>query len=389
MYPSLYYFFKDLFGLDLPFLDIVKTYGFFLALSFFVASIWLFYYFKKLEDQEIFLPEHQTLETGGPIDFKEVLYNTIFGFLVGYKIGLLANSFELNMDMAEIIFSLQGSLIGGLIGALLLGGLAYYAAAKSASPAIQSIETKIYPHHRITEMIMIAAFFGVLGSKIFASVEDWDNFVKDPMGSLLSFQGLTFYGGFIFAAIALIFYCRKHKMPFLHFLDATAPALIIAYGVGRLGCHFSGDGDWGIVNSLPKPSWLPQILWAYNYPNNVAMEGQAIPGCVGIYCKELVPPVFPTSIYEFIMCVLIFIGLFLINKKLRIPGLLFGIYLILNGLERYFIETIRVNPDYTVGGSQYSQAQIIAILLVLLGIALSTYLLLTKPLWSTGKPAVK
>ena len=50
--------------------------------------------------------------------------------------------------------------------------------------------------------------------------------------------------------------------------------MMLAYGVGRLGCHFSGDGDWGDPNRFEKPlSILPDWLWAYRYPNNVINEG--------------------------------------------------------------------------------------------------------------------
>ena len=57
-------------------------------------------------------------------------------------------------------------------------------------------------------------------------------------------------------------------------LDIGGPGMMLAYSVGRIGCHMSGDGDWGIININPKPfSWLPDWLWAYTYPNNVAIEG--------------------------------------------------------------------------------------------------------------------
>ena len=69
-------------------------------------------------------------------------------------------------------------------------------------------------------------------------------------------------------------------MPFLRLADATAPGLLLAYGIGRIGCHVSGDGDWGIPNTLPKPGWLswaPDWIWAYAYPNNVNRVGIRIP----------------------------------------------------------------------------------------------------------------
>ena len=135
-----------------------------------------------------------------------------------------------------------------------------------------------------------------------------------------------------------------------------------------MGCQFSGDGDWVIVNELPQPSWwiFPDWLWAYQYPSNVLNEGVLIESCdpekwnallsqpmsveercreaCGIrYCHQLEAPVYPTPVYETLMS--FFIGglLWSIRKKLTIPGLLFFTYVALNGLERLLIERIRVN----------------------------------------------
>ena len=49
---------------------------------------------------------------------------------------------------------------------------------------------------------------------------------------------------------------------------------------------------------------------------------------------------------------------------------MFGIYLILNGVERFLIELIRVNTKYHVAGISFTQAEMISLILVLGGIAL-------------------
>src|SRR6185369_7671159 len=104
--------------------------------------------------------------------------------------------------------------------------------------------------------------------------------------------------------------------------------------------------DWGIPNTAPKPSglsFLPDWFWSYRYPHNVINEGIPIPGCVGHHCSMLELPVFPTPLYESITCILLFFFLWSIRKKISSAGVLFSIYLLLNGLERFAIETIRVN----------------------------------------------
>jgi prolipoprotein diacylglyceryltransferase len=64
-----------------------------------------------------------------------------------------------------------------------------------------------------------------------------------------------------------------------------------------------------------------------------------------------------------------------LRKKIKTPGLLFGIYLFINGLERFLIEKIRVNPDYHFLGIAATQATIISIALMFGGIAMIWYAL--------------
>ena len=96
-------------------------------------------------------------------------------------------------------------------------------------------------------------------------------FIQQP--SLNAFLGgLTIYGGLIVGGIAVYVFARRNNMNFLRLADATSPGLLLAYGIGRMGCQISGDGDWGIPNPFPKPGWLswaPDWVWAYAYPNNV------------------------------------------------------------------------------------------------------------------------
>ncbi len=129
----------------------------------------------------------------------------------------------------------------------------------------------------------------------------------------------------------------------------------------------------GIVNKAAKPfSWLPDWAWSYTYPNNVNHTGVPIDGCEGMfytdkYCFELPAGVYPTSVYETAMMVGCFLFLWAIRKRVKPWGMLFSIYLIINGIERFLIETIRVNERYEAF-LNLSQAQIIALCFVLLGV---------------------
>ncbi len=100
--------------------------------------------------------------------------------------------------------------------------------------------------------------------------------------------------------------------------DRFAPAMMLAYGIGRMGCQVSGDGDWGIVNTHPKPfAGLPDWAWSYTFPHNVIGEGITLPGCTGHYCTQLPEGVFPTSLYEIIAALLLFAFLWSIRKKIK------------------------------------------------------------------------
>jgi prolipoprotein diacylglyceryltransferase len=109
---------------------------------------------------------------------------------------------------------------------------------------------------------------------------------------------------------------------------------------------------------------------AYNFPHNVINEGSHIINCEGQYCSQLPVPVFPTAFYETIICSLLFLFLWSLRYKLIVPGTMFAIYLIVNGIERFCIEKIRVNTKYNIFGWHPTQAEIISALLVFTGIAL-------------------
>jgi phosphatidylglycerol---prolipoprotein diacylglyceryl transferase len=254
-------------------------------------------------------------------------------------------------------------------------------------PTPVEVEEKIFPHHLGGNITLLAALFGIAGAKLFHLIENPDEFkaffTAPSVNSFLS--GLTVYGGLIVGAAGVLVYAYFKKIPLLHLCDAAAPGLILAYGVGRIGCQVSGDGDWGIVNTSPKPGWLswaPDWLWSYNYPHNVNTVGQPIfEGCApqwGEFCTELVPGVYPTPLYETSAAILIFIFLWRMRKKWVTPGVMFAIYMIFNGIERFLIEKIRVNNKGNYLGIEMTQAEFISVLFILAGIVLLWYVKRTK-----------
>jgi phosphatidylglycerol:prolipoprotein diacylglycerol transferase len=215
---------------------------------------------------------------------------------------------------------------------------------------------------------LIALVAGVVGSKILYLVEDWSQFLADPIGTAFSPGGLTFYGGFLLATYAIYVYGKKKKIQFLTMADVIAPALILAYGIGRLGCQLAGDGDYGFPTTLP---WGTDYSRG-TYPPSLAFRN--FPEITGKYPGGVVPDntlCQPTPVYEFILCAILFVILWRAQRHLRPEGKVFMLYLITAGLERFSIEFIRLNPRIMFG---LTEAQLIALALILAGLAGWLYL---------------
>ncbi len=370
MYPNLFYLFKDLFGIELRFLQILQSFGVMVATAFMCAA---YFFSKELQRKEkeglISTTEKKELKGEAP-KISDILISSILGFVVFYKFVYIAFNFSaFTLDTQSFILSFRGNSMGGLLGAGIFGWLRYREQKKEQLPQPELKTLTMHPFEHVPNMTIIAAIAGILGAKIFHNLENLDEFVLDPVGSLLSFSGLTMYGGLIVASFSVIYYAYKNGINIRHLIDACAPSLMLAYGIGRIGCQLAGDGDWGIINTSQKPSWfiLPDWAWQFTYPHNVNNVGIQMEGCTGRFCSVLEYPVFPTPLYESIVCLGLFFILWSMRKKITTPGVLFCIYLILNGIERFAIERIRINNKYVIFNIRITQAEIIALLLIIIG----------------------
>ncbi|MBW6481450.1 MAG: prolipoprotein diacylglyceryl transferase [Vicingaceae bacterium] len=386
MFPFLSDLLNYLFGISFSFP--LPMFGFMVALAFIAANLLFVREMKRKENEGLLSYSIIKVVKGEKASINELIGNGIFGFVVGYKIGgILFNYAEATADLPDFVLSLKGNLIAGIVGAIALAYLKYRDAEKQRLPEPKEVEEKMHPYQHVGNMTFIAAVGGILGAKLFDAIEDLERFLADPIGVLFSGSGLSIYGGLIIGGGAVIYYAYKKGLKLVHVIDACAPGLMLAYGIGRIGCQLSGDGDWGTTNELPMPealSFLPEWMWSFTYPHNVNADGILIAACEENYCEELCrkgycyaleKPVWPTPFYETIMAFIIFGGLWLFRKKITIPGLMFSIYLIFNGIERFFIEKIRINPDYNIFGMKATQAEIIAIILFLIGVVGAFYVI--------------
>jgi prolipoprotein diacylglyceryl transferase len=407
---------REVFGLDvnLP----IQSYGLMVAIAFLMGVWVLIIELKRKEKQGLLQTSEKKVMVGAPAKAGDLILSGLIGFLIGYKLldAILRYS-AFTENPQDFLLSADGNFIGGLLGA----GISIFFLWRDKhkkrieKPYLDTV--KVYPHELAGNILVVAGIFGLLGAKIFHNLENWDELVADPVDALLSFSGLSFLGGLIIGGIAVIWYAKKRNISIIHLADAAAIVLPLSYAVGRLGCQIAGDGCWGVYNSafadpntipmaaiemghvasFAPPSWLsflPDWLWAYNYPHNILNEGTLIPGCQGTgwaNCHVLAAPVFPTPLYEFGSMLVVFFILFYLRKKIRIPGMLFVLYFIFAGLERFFVEKIRVNNLYKVGDFEFTQAELISSIMVIAGIVMIILLVKYRKKWMAkfGDSAIK
>lgn len=381
MYPDLSYLFNALLGTEPDnWLSIFKTFGFFLAIAFLVSAVVFSIELRRKAQEGAYQPVTVRLTEGMPATWGEIAANALVGLIMFGKGAYAYQNFEsFRTDPASSILSLKMNWIAGILGALLFGGLTWWDSNRKRAQQPIERDVQVWPHDRISEMTVWAAVGGILGAKLFDVFDNWESFVQHPIDTLLSGGGLAFFGGLVLGFIAVVSYMWRQRIPFWPTADAVAPALTAGYGVGRIGCQMSGDGDWGIVNNAPKPDWmgfLPDWMWAFRYPHNVLntsytdpVPSTPIEGCTWDYCLQLSEPVYPTPFYEVIMMSIVFGILWSLRKRVKVTGMLFFIYLGLIAIERFVIEKIRVNVVHDVLGMKLTQAEIISIGLFVISVA--------------------
>jgi phosphatidylglycerol:prolipoprotein diacylglycerol transferase len=226
-------------------------------------------------------------------------------------------------------------------------------------------------HAIVADMAVVSTLAGIIGARVFDILDNLGRFFADPISMILTRTGFSIYGGLCFGIAAGVIFVKRRSIPVIPMLDATAPAMMLGYGIGRLGCQITGDGDWGIVANLAlKPSWVPEWLWAQTYDGNITGATVAPPG------------VYPTPIYEITMALAIFWVLWLLRSHRNRPGYLFSVYLLAAGFERLLIEKIRINVRYDLFGIMITQAEAISFLLVIAGLIGVLATLRTNRFWT-------
>tara|TARA_Y100000748_G_C15404090_1_gene452706 strand:+ start:17 stop:856 length:840 start_codon:yes stop_codon:yes gene_type:complete len=225
-----------------------------------------------------------------------------------------------------------------------------------------------YDNKLASDIIFWSALGGIIGSKLYHVVENLDHIMAspNPMGQIFSGSGLVFLGGLAGAIIAVSFVLRSYKVSWFEFADKLAPLIFLGYAIGRIGCFLVGD-DYGTPSKLP---------WAISYqeglpPTTKTVFSYQFPWIdVSSFDSEILT-VHPTQLYEAIICGLMFYVLWKKRNHIQYQGQLFFSYLILAGLERFFIEFIRTNEKYLF--EIFSGAQLLSVLMISVGSYFSIY----------------
>jgi phosphatidylglycerol---prolipoprotein diacylglyceryl transferase len=176
------------------------------------------------------------------------------------------------------------------------------------------------------EMLFAALIGGLVGARLYYIAQHYDDVKGDLLGNVFSGAGLVWYGGLLGGVVTVLLWARWRDFLSLALLDLAAPALALGYAIGRIGCQVSGDGDYGIQSTLPT---------SMGYPHGT------VPTPPGV-------TVLPTPIYETVLMCLLAWGLWQLRDRVR-PGVVFALYLVGSGLERFLIEFIRRNNEVVLG----------------------------------------
>lgn len=368
MFPTLSSIIEYITGIktNLP----IQTFGLVVAISFWLSYLAFKAEFYRKEKLGLVKPYYKPVIPASLRILLQFWYAFLL-FLLGYKTFYIIQYFHLfQVNPQEIMFSLKGNWVAGLLPALVYLWWAFF--KRRIHHAGNDNPELIHPYQVTDRMLLWCASIGFIGAILFAKLEYIDQLFADPQAFFFTYNGLTFLGGLIFGIGIYLYRTNKMGIPVLTALDIGSPGMVLAYGFGRIGCHLSGDGDWGIINTAPQPEWLdwaPAWTWSFTYPHNVIHAGKYIQGCYERYCNELTAPVYPTSFYESVICMGFFFLVWSLRNRIKTPGLMFFIFMLFSGVERFFIEYIKTNQTYCFSNLCITQAQGISVIFFIIGIA--------------------
>jgi phosphatidylglycerol:prolipoprotein diacylglycerol transferase len=226
------------------------------------------------------------------------------------------------------------------------------------------MERNGFDGERAWDFVFTAVIGGIGGAKLYYILLNAPRLLDDPAGLIFSRAGLVWYGGLIGGAILIVWQIRRFGLPLGKIADNHAPALAIAYAVGRVGCFLVGD-DYG----RPTDSWVGIPFPEGSPPTTVAVFEnyfgvEVDPALVAEFGNVL--PVHPTQLYEVGLSILAFLVLWRLRKHTHQAGWLWMLWMVFAGVERFLVEIVRVKDDRFFGA--FTMAQLISISFIVIGL---------------------
>lgn len=187
------------------------------------------------------------------------------------------------------------------------------------------------------EIILGAGIGGFIGARLNYLIE------HDFEGGLFSATGLVWYGGVIGGAVGVLIVAAARKLPIGTVANVAAPGLALGYAIGRIGCQLAGDGDYGAPTSLP---------WGMSYPDGTVPTTETV---------------HPTPVYETLAMFVVFAILWKLRKRLTSGWQLFGLWCVLQSIERFLVEFVRRNDEVALG---LTTPQIISVVIAAVGVVI-------------------
>lgn len=210
----------------------------------------------------------------------------------------------------------------------------------------------------ITNLTFYVVVFGIIGARIYYCLFNLDYYLSNPLEILKIWNGgLAIHGGILFGGIFTILYIKKHHLELLKTLDIIVVGVILAQAIGRWGNFFNSEAYGGITTLK-------------------ALQNMHLPTFIinGMYISGKYRQ--PTFLYESLWDLIGFIILLIFRRREYTKvGQITGLYFMWYSVGRFIIESMR--SDSLMLGT-VKIAQIVSILLFVLGILLFIYYKIIK-----------
>lgn len=258
--------------------------------------------------------------------------------------------------LSRVIFQIFGYDVywyGVIIGSGVLVALAL--AIHEAKRTQQNPENYI-------DIALFGVIFSVIGARLYYVIFSWEFYASQPLKIFaLREGGLAIYGGIIAGIITVIVYTKIKKLNFWLVADTAAPSLLLGQIIGRWGNFFNREAFGGYTNNIFAMRYLKEQV--HNVSASVLEKVVTINGTEYIQ-------VHPTFLYESMWNMGVFVLLFIMKKRKKFNGEIFGLYLLGYACGRVWIEALRTDQ---LKIANFAVSQLLSALLIVGAIVLLWY----------------